>query len=201
MFEYSPRVAITDEERAEYLAFAGRVAAEAGAATLPFFRANVAVENKLEEGRFDPVTEADRAAESIVRQSIEARFPHHGILGEEFGYKAGNGLTWVIDPIDGTRAFMTGMLHWGVLLALFDGQDPVVGVMHQPFTGETDIFIFPGYRFHCVDALLTNFHLPRSTLLVLVRTFGGDELIREAYAEAINQQYRFFSFGDAMLIL
>jgi S-adenosylmethionine:tRNA ribosyltransferase-isomerase len=66
--------------------------------------------------------------------------------------------------------------------------------------GETDLFIRPPYRFRAVDALLTNFHLPRSTLLVLVRTFGGDVLIRRAYDEAIRQPYRFFSYGDAMLI-
>ncbi|HZZ71449.1 MAG TPA: tRNA preQ1(34) S-adenosylmethionine ribosyltransferase-isomerase QueA [Pirellulales bacterium] len=71
----------------------------------------------------------------------------------------------------------------------------------QPWTGETDLFIRPPYTFRAVDALLTNFHLPRSTLLVLVRTFGGDELIRRAYEEAIREQYRFFSYGDAMLIL
>ena len=70
-----------------------------------------------------------------------------------------------------------------------------------PWTGNTELFIRPPYRFTAVDALLTNFHLPRSTLLVLVRTFGGDELIRRAYAEAIEQQYRFYSYGDAMLIL
>jgi S-adenosylmethionine:tRNA ribosyltransferase-isomerase len=67
--------------------------------------------------------------------------------------------------------------------------------------GETRLFIRPGHRFRLVDALLTNFHLPRSTLLVLVRTFGGDELIRQAYAEAIRQRYRFYSYGDAMLIV
>ncbi len=71
----------------------------------------------------------------------------------------------------------------------------------KPFTGETELFIRPPYRFHAVDALLTNFHLPRTTLLVLVRTFGGDELVRRAYDEAIRQQYRFYSYGDAMLIL
>jgi S-adenosylmethionine:tRNA ribosyltransferase-isomerase len=67
--------------------------------------------------------------------------------------------------------------------------------------GETDLFIRPPYVFRAVDVLLTNFHLPRSTLLVLVRTFGGDALIQRAYAEAIAQRYRFFSYGDAMLIL
>ena len=71
----------------------------------------------------------------------------------------------------------------------------------KPFIGHTDLFIRPPYQFRTVDALLTNFHLPRTTLLVLVRTFGGDELIRVAYEEAIREQYRFYSYGDAMLIL
>ncbi|MEZ6092933.1 MAG: S-adenosylmethionine:tRNA ribosyltransferase-isomerase [Pirellulaceae bacterium] len=70
-----------------------------------------------------------------------------------------------------------------------------------PWTGSTDIFIRPGFDFHCLDGLITNFHFPRSTLLVLVRTFGGDELMREAYRKAIEQKYRFFSYGDAMLII
>ena len=71
----------------------------------------------------------------------------------------------------------------------------------KPFVWHTDLFIRPPYRFRTIDALLTNFHLPRTTLLVLVRTFGGDELIRRAYEEAIREQYRFYSYGDAMLIL
>jgi S-adenosylmethionine:tRNA ribosyltransferase-isomerase len=71
----------------------------------------------------------------------------------------------------------------------------------EPFTGPTDLFIRPPHQFHAVDALLTNFHLPRTTLLVLVQTFGGGELIRRAYEEAIREQYRFYSYGDAMLIL
>jgi S-adenosylmethionine:tRNA ribosyltransferase-isomerase len=71
----------------------------------------------------------------------------------------------------------------------------------EPFTGHTNLFIRPPYEFRAVDALLTNFHLPRTTLLVLVRTFGGDDLIRRAYEEAIREEYRFYSYGDAMLIL
>jgi S-adenosylmethionine:tRNA ribosyltransferase-isomerase len=67
--------------------------------------------------------------------------------------------------------------------------------------GWTDMFIVPGHEFRSVDALLTNFHLPRSTLLMLVSAFAGLDLIRAAYAEAIRERYRFFSFGDAMLIL
>ena len=70
----------------------------------------------------------------------------------------------------------------------------------KPWTGETELFIRPPYQFKSVDSLLTNFHLPRSTLLVMIRTFGGDELMQQAYQAAIEEKYRFFSYGDAMLI-
>ena len=71
----------------------------------------------------------------------------------------------------------------------------------KPFTGWTNLFIYPGYQFRAVDTLITNFHLPRSTLLMLVAAFAGKELIDRAYREAIQRGYRFYSFGDAMLIL
>jgi len=70
----------------------------------------------------------------------------------------------------------------------------------QPFEGATDLFIYPGYEYRVVDALITNFHLPRSTLLMLVAAFAGKELLDRAYAEAVRLRYRFYSFGDAMLI-
>ncbi|MEC8437701.1 MAG: inositol monophosphatase family protein, partial [Pseudomonadota bacterium] len=108
----------------------------AGRVILPHFRSGVQVTNKLDNGGFDPVTLADQAGERAIREVIKLVYPEHGIFGEEDGFNAGNGLTWVIDPIDGTRAFMTGMLHWGVLLALFDGESPVVGAMYQPYTDE-----------------------------------------------------------------
>ena len=69
------------------------------------------------------------------------------------------------------------------------------------WSGNTDLFIRPPYTFRAVDALMTNFHLPRTTLLLLVSAFGGEELIRRAYEEAIREEYRFYSYGDAMLIL
>ena len=69
------------------------------------------------------------------------------------------------------------------------------------FEGATDLFIYPGYRFRAVDVMITNFHLPQSSLLMLVSAFAGQELIRQAYATAVTEKYRFFSFGDAMLIL
>jgi S-adenosylmethionine:tRNA ribosyltransferase-isomerase len=71
----------------------------------------------------------------------------------------------------------------------------------EPFGGEVSLFILSGYRFRVADALITNFHLPRSTLMMLVTAFAGRDAIKRAYAEAINQRYRFYSFGDAMLIL
>jgi S-adenosylmethionine:tRNA ribosyltransferase-isomerase len=70
----------------------------------------------------------------------------------------------------------------------------------NPFEGETDIFIYPGYRFRIVDALLTNFHLPESTLLMLVCAFGGTENVLQAYRQAVEQKYRFYSYGDAMFV-
>lgn len=71
----------------------------------------------------------------------------------------------------------------------------------QPFEGDTDIFIYPGYRFRVVDALVTNFHLPESTLIMLVSALAGRDFILQAYAHAVQQRYRFFSYGDAMLIV
>ena len=71
----------------------------------------------------------------------------------------------------------------------------------RPYRGFTDIFIYPGYQFNAVDALVTNFHLPRSTLLMLVSAFADREFILEAYRQAIAREYRFYSYGDAMLIL
>jgi len=123
---------------AEFSAFLRELLLAAGPATLAHFRTAVDVENKtIGEGRYDPVTVADRAAETVIRERIAARYPHHGIFGEEHGYEPGRcALTWVIDPIDGTRAFITGQVHWGILVGLYDGERPVLGGMHQPFTGE-----------------------------------------------------------------
>jgi histidinol-phosphatase len=121
----------------EYLAFACRVAELAGRAILPHFRARIEVENKAARG-YDPVTIADRAAEEIIRNEIARAYPGHGIHGEEHGRVEGNEpLTWVIDPIDGTRAFILGQLHWGVMIALNDGTRPILGVVHQPYVRET----------------------------------------------------------------
>ena len=109
---------------------------EAGAATLQHFRADLSIENKAGPGAFDPVTQADKLAETIIRDRLAEKFPSHSILGEEFGGELGDGPTWIIDPIDGTRSFMSGMLHWGVLLGFYDQGEPQFGAMYQPFTQE-----------------------------------------------------------------
>ena len=124
-------------QRAEFLDFACQLAERAGESILPHFRQSPAIDNKKAGDGYDPVTEADRASEQVMRDAIRARYPSHGILGEEFGHEPGDGLTWVLDPIDGTRGFVMGLLHWGTLVALFDGEKPAVGVIHQPFLGET----------------------------------------------------------------
>jgi myo-inositol-1(or 4)-monophosphatase len=127
-----------DTSYAQYLEFACALAVAAGEAILPHFREPIAVENKRAGAGYDPVTAADRAAEAVIRDGIARAFPDHGILGEEHGSAPGTSrLTWVIDPIDGTRSFILGQLHWGTLIALHDGTRPVAGVMHQPFVGET----------------------------------------------------------------
>jgi len=129
---------VVDTELAAYLDFARELAIVAGAAILRHFRVAIEVENKGDARDYDPVTEADRAAERVIREGIGRRYPGHGIRGEEHGLSGGGSpLTWVIDPIDGTRSFVLGQLHWGTLIALNDGARPVLGVMHQPFVGET----------------------------------------------------------------
>ena len=116
--------------------FLRKLAEAAAEQTLPRFRVNGNVSNKL-EGGFDPVTEADREAERAIRSLINQAHPDHGILGEEFGSENTDSRhVWVIDPIDGTRAFISGLPVWGTLVGLTDNGDAVAGMMAQPFTGE-----------------------------------------------------------------
>ena len=120
--------------------FALRAAVAAGDAILPHFRAPIDVEDKGGARGYDPVTEGDRAAEAVIRAAIASRYPEHGIEGEEHGRLPGRSrFSWVIDPIDGTRSFILGHLHWATLIALNDGERPIVGVTHQPFVGESFI--------------------------------------------------------------
>jgi myo-inositol-1(or 4)-monophosphatase len=107
-----------------------------GAAILPHFRKARAVTNKATAG-FDPVTAADRAAERVIARALAKRWPEHGLIGEELGRTREDArLRWIVDPIDGTRSFIMGSPLWGTLIGLMDGEDVVLGLMDQPFTGE-----------------------------------------------------------------
>src|SRR5436190_6093656 len=121
----------------DFAAFVDRLATVSGEAILPFFRTSLGVENKGRPGTFDPVTAADRAAETAMRTLIRENFPDHGIIGEEFGNERTEAeYCWVLDPIDGTKSFIAGMPAWGTLIALTRFGEPVYGMMHQPFTRE-----------------------------------------------------------------
>ena len=95
----------------------------------------------------------------------------------------------------GHRVIAVGTTSCRVLETIADDNGYV-----KPIEGDTQIFIYPGYKFRCLDALITNFHLPQSTLVMLVSALAGKDYIMKAYKEAVKQKYRFFSFGDAMLI-
>ncbi len=96
---------------------------------------------------------------------------------------------------EGRRIIAVGTTSVRVLESAFDGYN------FKPGIAETGIYIYPGYKWKCVSGMVTNFHLPKSSLMLLVSSFAGKELIMNAYAEAIRNKYKFYSFGDAMLIL
>jgi histidinol phosphatase-like enzyme (inositol monophosphatase family) len=116
--------------------FLDRLATAASDSIMPHFRTAASVENKGSK-LFDPVTIADRSAEQAMRRLINAEHPDHGIDGEEFGTEHADAeFVWVLDPIDGTRAFITGLPVWGTLIGLTRRGNPILGMMAQPFTGE-----------------------------------------------------------------
>lgn len=98
---------------------------------------------------------------------------------------------------EGRRVIAVGTTSCRVLESIADENTGMV----KPIEDDTEIFIYPGYKFKCIDGLITNFHLPQSTLLMLVSALAGKEYIMKAYKEAVKEKYRFFSFGDAMLII
>ena len=105
--------------------------------TLKLFRTHgLASDNKRPQD-FDPVTEGDRAAEKVMREVLSRERPDDAILGEEFGAKDGTtGLTWVLDPIDGTRGYISGTPTWGTLVSIADEIGPIFGIIDQPYIGE-----------------------------------------------------------------
>lgn len=151
-------------------AFFDRLAEAAKAETLPRFRSPLSVIDK--GGQFyDPVTEGDQRAETAIVALIEATFPDHGILGEEHGSKGlDREFVWVIDPIDGTRAFISGVPVWGTLIGLYQNGRARMGVMDQPFTGER--WFADGERSH-------------------YRGPGGDKVLKTSACETISNAILF----------
>lgn len=124
-------------EPADLSRFADELATVSGQVILPFFRTALVAQDKNVGGAFDPVTEADKAAELAMRRLIAQRYPAHGIVGEEFGVEREDAdFVWVLDPIDGTKAFVSGLPSWGTLIGLLQAGRARYGLMHQPFIGE-----------------------------------------------------------------
>ncbi|MFQ5566906.1 MAG: histidinol-phosphatase [Paracoccaceae bacterium] len=137
---------LIDTDLAHLTDLACRLADAAGMASLPHFRSkSLKTGNKETGGGFDPVTVADRAAEAAIRAILAAERPNDGIFGEEQEATEGtSGLTWVIDPIDGTRAFISGLPTWGTLIALDDGETGRIGIVDQPYIGEQFVGVKAG---------------------------------------------------------
>ncbi|MCY4144521.1 MAG: histidinol-phosphatase [Gammaproteobacteria bacterium] len=127
---------VSQEKLETLVEFAKKTVVQAGKVVLKGFRTRREFVDKSDGSDFDPVTASDRNGEKLIRDAIAKHWPEHGVLGEEFGHHPGNGLTWVMDPIDGTRAFVSGLLHWGVLLSLYDGRNVLLGAMYQPYVEE-----------------------------------------------------------------
>jgi S-adenosylmethionine:tRNA ribosyltransferase-isomerase len=132
---------------------------------------------------FRPVAEDDPAAHRMHRE--------HFRVGEGAAGLVNEALT------EGSRVIAVGTTAVRALESAFENETELV----EPAEGETDLFILPGHRFGAVDGLVTNFHLPRSTLLMMVSAFAGRQLVMESYALAQEEGYRFLSFGDAMLFV
>ncbi len=133
-------MALAPELLSELDAFLVELNAAASAVILPLFRADHGLEDKNKGGALDPVTEADRGAERAIRALIAERFPGHGVIGEEYGLDRPDAeFVWVLDPIDGTRAFIAGLPVWTTLIALRHQGEPVLGSIGQAYMGEVFI--------------------------------------------------------------
>jgi myo-inositol-1(or 4)-monophosphatase len=148
----------------DFGAFIDELATLSGDAIKPFFRTSLGIEDKSRGGVFDPVTAADRAAEQAMRTLIRQKFPSHGVVGEEFAPERGDAeFVWVLDPIDGTKSFISGMPAWGTLIALTRAGHPVFGMVHQPFIGER----FMG------DGVAATYRGPAGNRALMVRSCAG----------------------------
>lgn len=128
---------LSPDRLAELDAFLVELNGASARTILPLFRGDHGLDNKLGPGGFDPVTEADKGAERAIRALITERYPHHGVIGEEYGEDRPDAeYVWVLDPVDGTRAFIAGLPLWCTLIGLRHQGRPVLGSIGQPFLGE-----------------------------------------------------------------
>lgn len=128
---------LSADERQDLISVAHALADAARGATLAHFRSAGLTADTKEAARFDPVTVADRLSEERMRAILAERRPQDAILGEEYGAQPGtSGLTWVLDPIDGTRSYLCGTPTWGVLISVADENGPIFGIIDQPYIGE-----------------------------------------------------------------
>lgn len=128
---------MNDREISECLEVGLAAVLEAGPVALEYFRQDPVAHDKSTFGHYDPVTEADRRVEAVIRGRLAERYPAHRIVGEEHGESGSGPVAWYIDPIDGTASFVSGMPTWGILLGLVVDGRAVAGIMHQPYTSET----------------------------------------------------------------
>jgi myo-inositol-1(or 4)-monophosphatase len=138
-----------------YRTFMTELARDSGDFIRPLFRQrSIAVETKADQS---PVTIADRGAEQLMRDRISKRYPSHGIIGEEFGSERPDAeFVWMLDPVDGTKSFITGVPLWGTLIALLHGGQPVLGCINQPvldqlMIGDGTSALLNGSVVHCRD--------------------------------------------------
>jgi len=172
-----------DERLQSFESFAVELARAAGQVTLPLFRTDCGDDNKAGPGAYDPVTAADRGAEAAIRRLIAERFPDHGVIGEEYGEDRPDAeFVWVLDPVDGTRAFVSGLPLWTTLIALRHAEKPVVGVIAQPYLDEIFVGGPSGTRLldRSGERALRVRSCPRLTEAVIATTdpalFTGSEL-------------------------
>jgi histidinol-phosphatase len=197
----------------DFAGFVDKLADVAGETILPFFRTALQAQDKSAGGVFDPVTEADRAAEVAMRHLIQANFPHHGIIGEEFGpVQSEAEYVWALDPIDGTKSFISGLPVWGTLIGLLHNWCPAYGMMVQPFTqerfygdGRGATWRGPGIGRQMTERKLAARHCPDLAEATLMTTspllYAGDkiDLFRRVESRVRLSRYGGDCYAFAML--
>jgi len=183
-----PKSNIDSVQAGRLLTIAHKAADAASVPTLTNFRQVIDIENKHQPGGFDPVTIADRNAEQQIRDVVLGAFPEHGFYGEESAkaIKQDQPL-WIVDPIDGTRAYITGLPLWGTLIAVYDGEDVVLGILEQPVLKER----FVGTAFGSTE-VVRKAELLKPDAQISLQTRQGIEL-----SDAIVQTTAPDMFGDA----